>query len=155
MTYNTKVTIERRPFLLSSGMEKHHFKQYEEATGHSRSLVIDDEPSILEYVAKMLTLFGFKEVETVKRKSEVIRKLTENPYDLFLTDLEMPDMNGFHLTQMVQKDVYDTKVVIMTGRLKDECLEMMTAEWVDGWLFKPFGFRDLRSTLRSLGLQSD
>ncbi|MDY6822768.1 MAG: hypothetical protein SWH68_03080 [Thermodesulfobacteriota bacterium] len=41
---------------------------------------------------------------------------------------------------------------IMTGRHEDDCLEMMISRWVDGWLFKPFGLKELRSMLLSLGL---
>jgi hypothetical protein len=48
--------------------------------------------------------------------------------------------------------VHDTKTLIMTGRHKQECLEMMDARWVDGWLFKPFGFEELEYKLIELGL---
>jgi uncharacterized integral membrane protein len=34
---------------------------------------------------------------------------------------------------------------------KDDCLEMMASQWVNGWLFKPFGLKMLRSMLSLLG----
>jgi hypothetical protein len=40
----------------------------------------------------------------------------------------------------------------MTGRQKDDCLEMMATQWVDGWLFKAFGLNKLRSMLLFLAV---
>ena len=50
---------------------------------------------------------------------------------------DVPAMNGFDLTLKVKTELPDIKAIIMTGRHKSECLEMMAARWVDGWLFKP------------------
>lgn len=52
----------------------------------------------------------------------------------------------------VKKKMPDTKVIIMTGRHEDDCLEKMATRWVDGWLFKPFGLKDLRVMIQWLGL---
>jgi YesN/AraC family two-component response regulator len=100
----------------------------------------------------MLTKLGYHGVETAQKKSEAMTKLTQGPYDLLVTDLEMPDMNGFHLTQKIKNERGDTKVIIMTGHAKHECQEMMVTRWVDGWLFKPFGLMELHNMLVYLGL---
>jgi two-component system response regulator ResD len=42
------------------------------------------------------------------------------------------------------------KTIIMTGRHKDDCHEMMASQWVDGWLFNPFGLKQLDSMLSLL-----
>ena len=79
-------------------------------------------------------------------------KLATGPYDILVTDLGMPDMNGFDLTLKVKTELPDIKAIIMTGRHKNECLEMMQTGWADGWLFKPFGVKELCSKLIGLGL---
>jgi two-component system chemotaxis response regulator CheY len=117
-----------------------------------RCLVVDDDGNVLKFVAYMLTMIGFQKVDTAQKKPELMNKLASGSYDLLVTDLEMPDMNGFHLSHMIKKKVQDTKTIIMTGRHKNECLEMMETGWVDGWLFKPFGVKELRSKLIGLGL---
>jgi DNA-binding response OmpR family regulator len=53
---------------------------------------------------------------------------------------------------MIKKELHDTKVIIMTGRHKNDCLDMMESQWVDDWLFKPFGLTELHHKLRGLGL---
>jgi len=136
-------------------LETHHPKQNRQGAPSIRSLVVDDDGVILTFVAQMLSMLGFRKVETAQIKPELMHKLTAGPYDLMVTDLEMPDMDGFHLTQMIKKEVQDTKVIIMTGRSKDDCLEMMATRWVDGWLFKPFGLKELSDMLHWLGLLKD
>jgi CheY-like chemotaxis protein len=139
----------------SAAMETHYLKQKQQNSYPLRSLVVDDDNMILETVTQMLVGLGCREVETAQKKPEVMNKLTAGPYDLLVTDLEMPDMNGYHLTQKVKKEMHDTKVIIMTGRPMADCLEMMAARWVDGWLFKPFGLKELQSMLQWLGLFKD
>jgi DNA-binding response OmpR family regulator len=116
-----------------------------------RCLVVDDDGNVLKFVAYMLTMIGFQKVDTARKKPELMNKLATGPYDLLVTDLEMPDMNGFDLTHKIKKEAQDTKTIIMTGRHKNECFEMMAARWVDGWLFKPFGLNELRHKLIGLG----
>lgn len=138
--------------LAMDGKRAHHLKQNKPSAHPIRCLVVDDDHMILKYVAHMLAMLGIQEVETAQRQPEVMNKLIAGSYELLITDLEMPDMNGYHLTQTIKKNVHETKVIIMTGRHKDDCLEMMTSQWVDGWLFKPFGLKQLGSMLSLLGI---
>ena len=79
-------------------------------------------------------------------------KLTQGPYDLLVTDLEMPDMNGFHLTQKIKNERGGTKVIIMTGHAKHECQEMMVTRWVDGWAFQTVWIDGAAQYARLFGL---
>jgi len=151
MTFDARTVESKPPPLVLGGMETHSLKQ-KKIGGHLlRSLVVDDDNTILKYVAQMLTRLGCQ-VDTAQEKPEVMNKVTTGTYDLLVTDLEMPEMNGYHLTQRMKKEMHDTKVIIMTGRSEDDCLEMMATKWVDGWLFKPFGLNELRAMLQWLGL---
>ena len=130
-------------------------KPAKQSVHSSRCLVVDDDHTILKYVAQMLSVLGYSQVDIAQRKPELMRQLNNGAYDLMITDLEMPDMNGFHLSKMIKKAVHGTKIIKMTGRHENDCLEMMDSQWVDGWLFKPFRMKDLRNMLRWLGLLLD
>ncbi len=56
-------------------------------------LVIDDEQLILDMVKQVLTKFGFK-VETASNGKEGIQKFDRNHFDLVITDICMPDIDG-------------------------------------------------------------
>jgi DNA-binding response OmpR family regulator len=152
MTY-ASITVENKPPPLPVGDIAMHQRKHKKPGAYPlRCLVVDDDENILKFVAYMLTMIGFHKVDTAQKEPELMTKLATGRYDLLVTDLEMPDMNGFHLSQMIKKELHDTKVIIMTGRHKNECLEMMDERWVDGWLFKPFGFEEIEYKLIELGL---
>lgn len=151
ITPRTNTSVGRAPPLFADDMKTHYPVLNQHGSHHLRSLVVDDDVTVLSVVARMLAKLGYHGVETAQKKSEAMTKLTLGPYDLLVTDLEMPDMNGYHLTQKIKNEMGDTKVIIMTGHAKHECQEMMVTRWVDGWLFKPFGLMELRKILLYLG----
>jgi DNA-binding response OmpR family regulator len=152
MTYVINpVAVSASP-LAMDGRRTRHLNQNKPSAHPIRCLVVDDDQTILKCLAYMLAMLGFQGVETTQRQPEVMTKLIAGPYQLLITDLEMPDINVCHLTQTIKKNAHETKVIIMTGRPKDDCLEMMASQWVDGWLFKPFGLRQLGSMLSLLGV---
>jgi CheY-like chemotaxis protein len=118
-------------------------KQKRQAYQPPRCLVIDDNKVVLQFVARMTVRLGYQ-VDTAETRADVTAKLANAPYDLIITDLEMPDMNGFNLAMMIKKKHLAGKVIIMTGSYKGDCIKMMESGWADGWLFKPFGLNDLR-----------
>jgi len=149
-------TVGNHPPLSSlDGTNIHPLNSSKQSGYHLRSLVVDDDHMILKFVARMLTILGFQVVDTAQKQPEVMSMLANGSYDLIVTDLEMPDMNGYHLTHRIKQQMQDTNVIIMTGRHKDECLELMASRWVDGWLFKPFGLNELRDMIRLFGLLKD
>ena len=151
MTYAGIAVENKPPPFAVDDIEMHHRKQKKPGSHPLRCLVVDDDGNILKFVVLMLTMIGFQKVDIARKKPELMRKLATGSHDLLVTDLEMPDMNGFDLSHRIKKEVHDTKVIIMTGRHKNECLEMMETGWADGWLFKPFGVKELRFKLIGLG----
>lgn len=152
MKCNTITSAGMDPLLAVNCRQESCLKQNKPDSHPIRCLVVDDDHTIIKIVVLLLAMLGFKGVETAQRQPDVMNKLIASPYELLITDLEMPDMNGYHLAQTVKQQAHDTRTIIMTGRHKDDCLEMMVSHWVNGWLFKPFGLKELRIMLSSLGL---
>jgi two-component system sensor histidine kinase EvgS len=152
MTYATQTVENKEPALDVGGSEIHYQRQQNKDRRNIRCLVVDDDKIILKFMAYMLSRLGYSKVDTAQEKPELMNKLTDGSYDILVTDLEMPDMNGFDMSHTIKKWARDTKVIIMTGRHQNECLDMMEAGLVDGWLFKPFGVKELRHKLIGLGL---
>ncbi|ABW68118.1 response regulator [Desulfosudis oleivorans] len=155
MTHDTMTAIRKGPFGDAGDRQTHSLEQNNQNVQPVRSLVIDDDSTILRYVALILAMLKFQEVETAQKKPEVMEKLSTGPYDLLLTDLEMPDVNGYRLSRMIKKKRHGTKIIMMTGRDKNDCHGIVASKWVDGWLFKPFGLKELRPMLQCLGMVRD
>ena len=79
-----------------------------------RILVVDDEAIVREGFARALQGDGF-EVETAGNGEEAIARLGERPFDLVITDLRMPKVDGHELLRHVKARHPDTEIVILTG----------------------------------------
>jgi CheY-like chemotaxis protein len=91
------------------------------AGGGSRLLVVDDEPMILDLI---VDLFHDQEVhvDTASNGSEACRKIEQKAYDVVLTDVRMPQMNGLELYSQIlgMRPEMQGRVIFMTGDLIDE-----------------------------------
>lgn len=77
-------------------------------------LVVDDEASVRDFVERALNYAGYA-VKAVDSGHAAIEELGHRHYDLILTDIVMPDLDGVALALKVAKQYPDTKVMIMTG----------------------------------------
>jgi two-component system cell cycle response regulator CpdR len=77
-------------------------------------LVADDEPSVREFVERALTHGGF-EVTAVPDGNAALEALGKKKFDLLLTDIVMPDLDGIALSLKAAKDYPDMKIVMMSG----------------------------------------
>ena len=79
-----------------------------------RILVVDDDRSVLEVVSRIVGRMGF-EVEGHQNPLEALRSFTQSPFPVVLTDIHMPEIDGFELLREVHKVNRDSKVIMMTG----------------------------------------
>jgi len=78
-----KDVIGKVPPLAAGDRQKHHPKQSRQGARSIRSLVVDDDSTILKCVTFMLSLLGFEKVDTAQREIEAMSKLAAGrPYDL-------------------------------------------------------------------------
>jgi DNA-binding NtrC family response regulator len=80
----------------------------------AKFLVVDDNPEVLKLVANILETNEY-EVETASRGESAIKKLDSNDYDMVLTDLRMPDIDGMQVLEHVKSRASKTMCIILTG----------------------------------------
>jgi len=97
----------------------------------------------------MLEVLGFR-VEVAHGSREALSAMKGGKYDLLLTDLNMPHINGLDLAGRFRQRSKKTRIVIMTGCNPAELQEEMQAGTVDCWLFKPLHFSVLKDTISGL-----
>jgi len=84
------------------------------ASSKHRVLVVDDEPSIREVVARSLTLRGY-EVVTAKHGFDALLLLRCDIPDVIISDLNMPNMSGFEFLSVVRRRFPQISVIAMSG----------------------------------------
>ncbi|WP_430396462.1 response regulator [Ferrovibrio sp.] len=108
----------------------------------ARILVAEDEVPVREFVRRVLELRGH-EVVTVSDGAEALVKLGKARFDLLLTDISMPNMDGFELALKVARDYPDLPVLMMSGYAVERRRAADLADLSRGMLQKPFSMVDL------------
>src|SRR5215470_16363802 len=80
----------------------------------ARILIIDDDLASCQLFAKVLTAEGYT-VEWVQAGEDAMSRLTQQEYDLVLTDVRLPGMTGLEVTRAVRRQRRSLQVIVMTG----------------------------------------
>jgi signal transduction histidine kinase len=108
-----------------------------------RILVVDDEKEIRDFLFKALSRIGGFQVELAESGQEVLKKIENEKFDLVLTDLKMPNMDGLQLVEEIAKSRPEILTVLMTGHGSiDSALEAMKRGASD-YLTKPLNFEEM------------
>jgi signal transduction histidine kinase/DNA-binding response OmpR family regulator len=125
-----------------------------------RILAIDDDAVLLLMTQDMLTRYRVQ-CDTCQNVKELTDKIREQEYDLLITDIRMPQMNGFDLLELLRTSDIGTSrtipVLAVTARADFGEADFVKAGFA-GCLYKPFSITELLSAVQScignLGKQS-
>lgn len=106
-----------------------------------RILLAEDEEAMRTYLARALTNAGY-EVVTVDRGTDAVPLLERDHFDLLLSDIVMPEMDGIELAQRCAEISPRTKVMFITG-FAAVSLRASREQPHAKVLSKPFHLRDL------------
>ncbi|HLV65888.1 MAG TPA: response regulator [Polyangiaceae bacterium] len=117
-----------------------------------RVLVVEDSFSTRGFVrATLESGFGPESIEVVEAESgfDALRLLPRGSYDLVITDINMPDINGLELVQFIrQSDRHrGTRVVLISTQSSERDRARGIALGADAYLAKPFTEEQLRAVV--------
>lgn len=116
-----------------------------------RILVVDDEQAVRDLLAKTLTMADY-DVDSAPDGASAIDRLRAVEYDLLITDLKMPGMDGLSVIREARRAAPDLPVIIITGYSTEASAIEAINLGVAGYLTKPFRLpRILAATARALG----
>ena len=119
--------------------------------GRQRVLVVDDEASIRDLLAKTLALAEY-EVDTADDATAALGRVRASEYDLLIADLRMPGMDGLTLIRQVKRIRADLPVIIITGFSSESSAIEALNLGVAGYLRKPFRVPEvLAAAAKALG----
>ena len=113
-----------------------------------RVLVIDDEPPIRKLLRVGLSAHGYQIMEASSGKM-ALELLGEQPPDLIILDLGLPDMQGHELLRMMRARNDSVPIVVLSSR-DDEAGKVQALDsGADDYVTKPFGMDELLARLRA------
>ncbi len=128
------------------GIDLHGRQQMEEDTLNPRLLVVDDDPAMGELLAVSLSQEG-SQVQRCTSGARALELLEQRRYDLVLSDLKMPRMNGMELLTQVTERFPQVAFVMLTGN-DDVLLGVLAMKaGAADYLIKPFQKRAVISSV--------
>jgi len=109
-------------------------------------LIVDDDPEMHDLVRAMLKDSHWSP-DCVLRGEAALAKLKDQTYDVILTDILMPEMDGLTLLQWIQSVSPETKVLIMTAANRPDRVAGSIRGHAAGYLSKPFSRGQLLEAL--------
>lgn len=100
-------------------------------------LVVDDEQIVLKSCERILVLEGYA-VNTATSAKTALEMLDTSQYDLIITDLKMPEMDGLEFMRLVRRKNPDINIVVITGYPSQESIKEALSLRIIDYLPKPF-----------------
>ncbi len=104
-------------------------------------LIVDDDDTIRYLMKEFMETVGYQ-AETAAEAQEALHLLEERLFEVVVTDIMMPGMDGLELTEVI-KERFDTEVIVMTGYSGDYSYEEAVDKGASDFVFKPVRFEEL------------
>jgi DNA-binding NtrC family response regulator len=112
-----------------------------------RILAVDDDAMFRRALARTLSDLGFDVTQAVDGVAGA-ELIEEGKFDLVITDLDMPNADGFAVIKSVREKAPKTPVVMLTGSRTVDCVSALRAGAID-FLTKPYNAEELAQVVRS------
>jgi DNA-binding NtrC family response regulator len=83
--------------------------------GQLSALIVDDEPLVARSVARFLETCGCR-TESCGDGYKAVEKLTGRPFELVITDMDLPESSGEYLLDFIERTNYKCQIIVMTGQ---------------------------------------
>uniref|UniRef100_UPI001F262974 hybrid sensor histidine kinase/response regulator n=1 Tax=Hassallia byssoidea TaxID=482630 RepID=UPI001F262974 len=115
----------------------------------ARILLVDDNADMRDYVARLLQKQW--QVQAVANGAAALAAVCEQPPDLVLTDVMMPEMDGFQLLSALRADpkTKGIPIILLSARAGEEAAIEGLQAGADDYLIKPFSARELLTRVES------
>jgi two-component system, chemotaxis family, chemotaxis protein CheY len=107
--------------------------------GH-RVLLVEDSPTMRSFVAATLEGGGILDVTQVQSGFAALKALPQGRFDLVITDINMPDINGLELIKFVRSNpsYHQVPLIIISTEGREKDRERGLSLGADAYLVKPF-----------------
>jgi len=103
-------------------------------------LIVDDFSTMRRIVRNLLKEAGFANADEAEDGAVALQKLKNGSFDFVVTDINMPNMNGFELLTQIRADaaLKPLPVLMITAEARKEDIVMAAQAGASGYIVKPF-----------------
>ena len=120
-------------------------------------IIVEDEYLVRQGIASLVDYeqFGMQVIAQAENGREAWQKFQENPADILLTDINMPQMNGLELAKLVRDQAPKCHIVFLTGYDDFDYARTAIKLGADDYLLKPFSKDDVEEMLAKVQTKLD
>ena len=112
-------------------------------------IIVDDAPSTLENVQKLLSFEkDIRVIGTASSGESAIQACQKNHPDIVLLDINLPDLDGIRVTDILSRTLPNSSVIIMSVQDEKDYIRRAMQVGAREYLFKPFTHEELTSAIR-------
>jgi len=115
----------------------------------ARLLVVDDEETLAEMLGTALRFAGY-DVELASGGIEALKAVKDDPPDLVVLDVNLPDLDGFEVCRRLGRDGHEMPLIFLTARDGIADLRSGFHHGGDDYLTKPFSLEELGLRIEAL-----
>lgn len=115
-------------------------------------LLVDDSEVILRLQTHLLTRFGC-EVTACDSGAQALRLISQQPFELVVMDMQMPQMDGLQTTQKIRQAGVSVPIVALTGNDTEQDRQACYQAGMNGFLVKPISQAAFTAILTQLGFE--
>jgi two-component system chemotaxis response regulator CheY len=114
-----------------------------------RIMTVDDSATIRQMLSFTLNDAGYEVIEAIDGR-DAYDKLKNNPVNMVITDLNMPQMDGIELIREVRKDPANrfVPIIMLTTESQEKKKQEGKAAGASGWIVKPFSPEQLLAVVK-------
>ena len=120
-------------------------------------MIVEDEYLVRQGIASLVNYeqFGMQVISQAENGIEAWQKFQDNPADILLTDINMPQMNGLELAKLVREKAPKCHIVFLTGYDDFDYARTAIKLGADDYLLKPFSKDDVEEMLAKVQTKLD
>lgn len=109
-------------------------------TAERKFLIVDDFSTMRRIVRNLLKEAGYPVADEAEDGIVALQKLRSTPFDFVVTDINMPNMNGFDLLKQIRADAQlkHLPVLMITAEARKEDIVLAAQSGASGYIVKPF-----------------
>lgn len=111
----------------------------------TKILLVDDDPKLLKLLEDTLSTIGYTTI-SVNDGKKALHRLEQESFNLVITDISMPEMDGFELLEKIRTKHSRLPVIFITGNSKPDFIGKAHPE---GFLAKPFRISNLEEMIEN------
>ncbi|HXH81815.1 MAG TPA: response regulator [Candidatus Tectomicrobia bacterium] len=116
---------------------------------NERILLIDDDANVLGVMSEALTQAGYQP-RTMRNSQDALDLLRQEPFDLVVSDIVMPDLHGIDLLAAAKRLNPAIKVLFVTGYANRQIVQEGFDKGACGFLEKPFSLGEFSDAVRTV-----